>query len=36
MWLNEPIRMGGTNQFDTKTYHHNKKLDQILNHLYLF
>ena len=28
--------MGGTNQFDTNTCHHNKKLDQILNHLQLF
>ena len=28
--------MGGTNQFGTNTCHHNKKLDQILNHLHLF
>ena len=36
MWLNKPIRVGGTNQFGINTRHHNKKLDQILNHLHLF
>ena len=36
MWLNKAIRVGGTNQFGTNTCHHNKKLDQILNHLQLF
>ena len=36
MWLNKAIRMGGINQFGTNTCHHNKKLDQILNHLHLF
>jgi hypothetical protein len=36
MWLDKPIRMSGTNQFDINTCHHNNKLDQILNHLHLF
>ena len=36
MWLNKVICMGGTNQFGTNTYHHNKKLNWILKHLQLF
>jgi hypothetical protein len=36
MWLNKVIRVGDTNQFDTNTCHHNKKLDWILDHLHLF
>ena len=36
MWLNKVIYMGGTNQLGTNTCHHNKKLNQILNHLHLF
>ena len=29
MWLNEPIRMGGTNQFGINACHHNNNLDQM-------
>jgi hypothetical protein len=36
MWLSKAIHVDGTSQFDTNTCHHNKKLDQILNHLHLF
>ena len=36
MWLNEDICMDDTNQYGTNTCHHNKKLNQILNHLHLF
>ena len=36
MWLDKAIWMGGINQFDTNTCHHNKKLNQISNHLHLF
>ena len=31
MWLSKAIHVDGTNQFDTSTCHHNKKLDQILS-----
>ena len=31
MWLSKAIHVDGTNQFDTNTCHHNKKLDQILS-----
>ena len=36
MWLNKLICKGDTNQFDKNTYHHNEKLDHVLNHLHLF
>ena len=36
MWFKKAICMGGTNQFGTNTWHHNKKLKQMLNQLHLF
>ena len=36
MWLNKVICMGGTDQLGTNTWHHNKKLNYLLNNLHLF